>query len=191
MLAKFRICLVAAPAALLVACGGAADATIGGTLGGLGTGLSLVLQDNGADSLTLSANGGFHFATQLGANGTYAVTVLTQPVGQTCTVGNATGAVDANGDDVTNVTVSCVASASLTGTVSGLPAGTSVTLANGGVQLPIAANGGFAFPGLLAAGTAYSVTVAVQPAGHSCAVANGQGTVPASQIAASITVACS
>lgn len=188
---KLRICLVVAPVALLVACGGSSDASIGGTLSGLATGESLVLQDDNTDNLTLSANGGFTFPTMLGAGANYSVSVLTQPVGQTCTVGNGAGSIDVNSDDVSDVTVTCVTSASLTGTVTGLAAGTSVTLANAGLQLPIAANGGFAFPGLLAAGSAYSVTVAVQPAGHSCTVVNGQGTVPASQIAASITVSCS
>nr|WP_329720065.1 hypothetical protein [Caldimonas sp.] len=178
-------------AALLVACGGtASDATIGGTLSGLGTGLSVVVQDNGGDTTTLVANGPFQFPTLVAAGASYSVTVLTQPIGQTCAVGNASGTVNAT-DNVTNVTLACAASASLTGTVSGLAAGTSVTLGNGSVQLPIAANGTFAFPGLLAAGTIYSVTVVVQPAGEQCTVTNGQGTVPASGLATPIAVACS
>lgn len=66
---------------------------------------------------------------------------------------------------------------SVGGTLSGLPSNTSVTLqlngeddttvsANGSVSLAIASNGVFAFPGILADGTAYSVTVAVQPSGR-------------------------
>jgi hypothetical protein len=183
---------LAVPAALLVACGGtASDVTIGGTLSGLGIGLSVVVQDNGGDNTTLAANGSFQFPTLLATGANYNVTVLTQPIGQTCTVGNASGLVDETADNVTNVTLTCAASASLTGTVSGLAAGTSVTLSNGSVQLPIAANGAFAFPGLLAAGTAYSVTVLVQPAGEQCTVTNGQGTVPVSGLATSVSVVCS
>jgi len=158
---------------------------------GLATGLSVVLQDNGGDTTTLVANGSFHFPTLVGTGASYSVTVLTQPVGQTCTVGNPSGTVDASDDDVTDVTLTCATTASLTGTVSGLGAGTSVTLSNGSVQLPIASNGAFAFPGLLAAGSSYSVSVAVQPAGEQCTLTNGQGTIPASGIATSIAVLCS
>jgi hypothetical protein len=182
---------LALPAALLVACGGtASDATIGGTLSGLGTGLSVVVQDNSGDTTTLAANGTFQFPTLLATGANYSVTVLTQPIGQTCTVGNASGLVDLT-DNVTNVTLTCAASASLTGTVSGLAGGTSVALSNGSVLLPIAANGMFAFPGLLAAGTTYSVTVTVQPAGEQCTVTNGQGTIPASGLATPIAITCS
>ena len=183
--------LFSLPALWLAGCGGdALDATVGGTLAGLGSGLTVVVQDNGADSLSLSANGTFQFPTQLATNAPYSVTVLTQPTGQTCTIANASGIVNST-DNVSNVAVTCVANASLTGTVTGLAAGTSVTLASGSVLLPVAANGAFAFPGVIAAGTPYSVVVAVEPAGERCTVTNGQGTVPASGIASAIVVACS
>jgi len=60
-------------AVLLAACGGgggsgAASYTVGGTLSGL-AGSGLVLQINGGDDLTLSANQSFSFATKL-ARGT-------------------------------------------------------------------------------------------------------------------------
>ena len=183
--------LVAVQAVGLAGCGGAAmDASIGGTLTGLASASTVVLQDNGAANLSLTANGSFEFATFLPTDASYTVTVLTQPVGQTCTVANASGTVDAT-DNVTDVAVTCVTSASLVGTVSGLAAGTSVTLGDAGVLLPIASNGAFAFPGVLPDGTAYSVTVTVPPVGETCTVTNGQGTVPASGIAASISIACS
>ena len=60
--------------------------TISATVSGL-TG-TLVLQDNGSDNLTITANGTFPFATQIAGGGSYNVTVLTQPVGETCTLGN-------------------------------------------------------------------------------------------------------
>lgn len=53
--------------------------TIGGTVSGLAAGESVVLQDNGKDNLTVSANGPFTFATSIASSGTYAVTVFTQP----------------------------------------------------------------------------------------------------------------
>ncbi len=78
-------------------------ATVGGTVSGLiGT---VVLQDNGGDSLTISANGGFTFATLVATGSPYSVTVLTQPTRQTCTVANGAGTMA--GTNITNVTVSC------------------------------------------------------------------------------------
>jgi hypothetical protein len=77
--------------------------TVGGTISGLrGT---VVLQDNGGDNLTLSANGGFTFAGALANTSPYTVTVLTQPARQTCTVANGAGTVA--GANISNVTVSC------------------------------------------------------------------------------------
>lgn len=65
--------------------GGTTTYTIGGAVSGL-TGTGLVLQDNGGDNLTLAANGIFTFATKIVNGGTYNVTVLAQPIGQTCSV---------------------------------------------------------------------------------------------------------
>ena len=84
-----------------------ADVTIGGTVVGL-SGAGLVLQDNGGDSLPVAASGPFIFATTLTSGKTYAVTVLTQPSGQTCTVTNGTGVTGSS--NVTNVAVSCSSS---------------------------------------------------------------------------------
>jgi uncharacterized protein with beta-barrel porin domain len=182
--------LLALTAALLAACGGSGeDATIGGTITGLSAGLSAVLADNATSNLTLTGNGNFTFGTTLATGATYDVTVVTQPLGETCTVANGSGTVNAT-DNVTDVAVSCVVSASIVGTVSGLAAGTSVTLGDGTVLLPIASNGAFAFPGVLTAGSAYAITIAVQPAGETCVLGNAAGTIPAAGVA-SITVTCS
>jgi len=80
--------------------------SIGGTLSGL-TGGTVVLQDNGTDNLSLNANGKFTFATKLAAGSTYAVSVLSQPSGQLCTVSSGNGTANAN---VTTVGVNCVVS---------------------------------------------------------------------------------
>ena len=62
--------------------GGTASYTVGGTVSGL-TG-TVVLQNNGSDNLSVSADGLFTFGTALNNGATYTVTVLTQPTGQTC-----------------------------------------------------------------------------------------------------------
>jgi hypothetical protein len=77
--------------------------TIGGSVTGL-TG-TVVLQNNGKDDLSLTANGSFTFATKSAKDATYAVTVLTQPSGQICTVNSGGGTAT---DNVTTVSVDCV-----------------------------------------------------------------------------------
>ena len=79
--------------------------TIGGAVVNL-VGKGLQLQDNGGDTLKVSGNGTFSFATQLPSESTYSVTVSTQPSGpvQTCGVTAGTGTATTN---VTNVTVDC------------------------------------------------------------------------------------
>ena len=82
--------------------------SVGGTISGL-TG-TVVLQDNGGDNLTLTANGTFTFATALSSGQAYNATVATNPIGQTCTVTNGTGTVAST--NITNITVTCTTSAS-------------------------------------------------------------------------------
>ena len=78
--------------------------TVGGTVTGLTD--QLTLQNNGADDLVIAADGIFEFATPVDNGTGYAVTVSSQPDGQSCTVTNAAGNISAA--DVTNVQVSCV-----------------------------------------------------------------------------------
>lgn len=91
--------------------------TIGGTVSGLSG--SVVLQNNGTDNETVSSDGAFTFATAIAEGSPYAVTVLTQPSGQTCTVMNGSGTVGSA--NVTSVSVTCVSNdTTLTASVSTL-----------------------------------------------------------------------
>ena len=184
-----RVLLAGFAAALVLAGCGGGGSSIGGTLSGLATGATIILQNNGSESLTLTSDGTFEFDTVVADGEDYDVTVLTQPAGQTCTVANGSGTIDVFGSNVEDVEVNCQNSATISGTVSGLAAGTSVTLSNAGVPLAVAVDGPFAFPGTLAPGTTYSVTVTVQPAGRTCTVTNGAGTIAAG-VATDVTVAC-
>ena len=76
---------------------------VGGSVSGLAFGTALQLR-NGADTL-VSTNGPFSFTTGVANNGSYAVTVGTQPKGQRCTVAAGTGTVSAS--DVSGITVTC------------------------------------------------------------------------------------
>lgn len=103
------VCPLAA-AFLLAACGGGGSSSeasaplLGYTLSGTVSGLSgngLVLA-NGNATLSIAANASrFSFGSSFGS---YAVSVATQPSGQTCSVSNASGTL---GSDVSNVAVSC------------------------------------------------------------------------------------
>lgn len=79
--------------------------SVGGTVSGL-TGTGLALQNNNTDTLAIAADGPFTFSTELVDTAAYAVTVSTQPTGQTCNVTNGSGAIAAA--DVTDVVVACV-----------------------------------------------------------------------------------
>jgi hypothetical protein len=62
------------------------------------------------------------------------------------------------------------------GSISGLSAA-GLTLCNNAADgLPVPAAGNFSFARRVAAGSPYAVTVATQPAGQRCTVANGTGT---------------
>jgi ELWxxDGT repeat protein len=76
-------------------------------IGGTVTGLSgtLVLRNNGADDLTLTADGLFTFATALVNRTAYAVTVASAPNVQNCAVKSGEGTLD--GGAVTAVSVVC------------------------------------------------------------------------------------
>jgi hypothetical protein len=161
--------------------------TLGGSVSGLSG--SVVLANNGANTLTVTSNGAFAFGGVLAAGAAYAVTVQSQPAGQVCTVTNGSGVASAN---VSSIAVACVANVpaimyTVGGSVSGL-SGSLVLLNNGTNNLTIASNGAFTFGGTLAAGAAYAVTVQSQPVGQVCTVTNGSGVTNAN--VSNVTVTC-
>jgi hypothetical protein len=193
----------------VTACGGGGGGSSGGgtpppastyTVGGVISGLkgTLVLQDNGADGLSESANGSFTFSTALTSGASYAVTVSSQPAGQTCKVSDGSGTVTGA---VSSVAVSCVTTTSgsytVGGTVSGLLGTGLILLDNGADQNSVnartvgASASSFTFSGTLASGAAYSVSVQTQPSNpaQNCVISGGTGTVttaPKAPIKASV-----
>ncbi|HSV61086.1 MAG TPA: beta-propeller fold lactonase family protein [Variovorax sp.] len=79
--------------------------SISGSVSGLLAGQQVTLKNNGDDETPVAGNAGFSFATQVAHGGGYAVTVSTQPAGQTCTVSNGTGT--NVGAPVTTVAIVC------------------------------------------------------------------------------------
>ena len=194
----FRLGSFAACAMLLAGCGESASPappsnpstfTVGGTLTGLATGASVVLQNNAGDNLAVNANGTFQFTSPVTSGGAYAVTVLTQPANPTqrCAVTNGRGTASAI---VSRVTVNCVTSTfSVSGTVTGL-VGSIVLQNNGGSNRTVTTNGSFSFPAQ-ASGTTYAVTVLSHPTGPNqlCTPTNSTGTIGAAAVT-NVVIAC-
>ena len=147
---------------------------VGGTASGLATGETLELT-NGAEELSVSANGAFQFTQKVDQGAAYAVAVKTAPAGKQCSVANGSGTM--GGADVTNMTVACSATTyTVGGNLSGLATGGTVKLRNNdGDELTLTANSGFTFATPVAEGGGYNVTVSAQPTGQRCTVANGNG----------------
>lgn len=84
-------------------------------------------------------------------------------------------------------------SATIGGAVTGLAAGTSVSLTlNSGTPLTMSANGSFTFGGNLASGDGYSVVVSSQPTGQTCLVTYGSGIIDyAGNSVSDVAVSCS
>jgi len=164
--------------------------TIGGTASGL-AGPGLVLRNNGGDDLAVTSSGPFTFASSLTSGSAYAVSVLSQPSGQTCAVSGGSGTVGSA--NVTSVTVSCVDNPpprfTIGGTVSGLSAAGLVLQNNGADGLAVTRSGAFTFATPLTSGSGYSVTIFSQPTGQTCTVSSGSGTVGTANVT-SVTVSC-
>lgn len=146
--------------------------TVGGAVSGLAGG-EVVLQLNGADDLTVNADGKFKFPKTLKKGGTYAVTVKTSPatpVKQTCTVSQGSGNIA--GAPINNVAVSCTTNSyAVGGTVKGLSGKGLVLELKGVKEVEIAKNGNFVFPDVrLPDGSDYNVVIKKTPPGRKCVI---------------------
>jgi hypothetical protein len=153
--------------------------TIGGSVSGL-TSSGLVMAVT-AGSQTVSVPSGatsYVFPTSEPFGSSYTVSVQTQPTGQTCTVTNASGTIGVG--NITNANVSCTTNtytiggsiSGLTGTVQLKLDGTTPTSTQ---TQSFSANGSFTFTTPLQFGSGWTVSVAAQPTGQTCAVTGGSG----------------
>lgn len=158
--------------------------SIGGTVSGL-AGRGLVLASATGETLAVSADGTFTFATPVASGAPFGVTVHTQPTSpwQVCSVAGGSGTV--GNAQVASVAVTCATSSfTVGGSVAGL-AGSGLSLSlNGGAGLAVSAGGSFVFPAPLLSGTPYTVTIAHQPASPSqtCTLAGATGTVAGANV---------
>jgi hypothetical protein len=163
---------------------------IGGTVTGLvGT---LVVQNEGGDDLTLTADGTFAFATPIQHGSAYAVTTLTTPTSpnQTCTITNDSGTVGTA--DVSDVTIVCTTNPyTVSVSVSGVAGAGLVLQNNAGDDLAIAADGDYTFATTVLDGQPYAVTVSVQPTNPDqvCTVTDGSSVIAGADVTG-IVVTC-
>jgi 6-phosphogluconolactonase (cycloisomerase 2 family) len=182
---------------VLVACGGGGGGgsssgttstySVGGTISGLTSG-TLIVKNNSGDDITIPANSTSFTLTTLLASGTaYAVTVVTQPNGLTCSLSNGSGSV--TNVDITNITLTCAPlTYTVSGIVSGLTTGISATLqVNKSNSTTVTSNGSFTFLTPIANGTTYSVTVSASSL--FCSVTNGKGILSGSNVT-NVAVSC-
>lgn len=159
--------------------------SVGGTISGLNG--NITLQLNGAHTRTFSGNGQFTYTGLVSQGETYSLTVLAQPLGQTCSVVNANGVI--NGADITDLAVNCTPNAYTVGfTVTGL-SGSLVLKNNGANASTVSSNGAYRFSAPILNGEMYSVTVSTQPVGQNCTVVNGSGIVSAGNVT-DVSISC-
>lgn len=188
---RLAAALVVCSAHWLSGCGGGGSSpsfTVTASVSGLTAGQTVVLADNGSDNLSITANGTSAFHTLLGNGAQYAVTVLTQPVGENCAVTSSTGTIP--NSNVTVAVVCTVLSYTIGGSVSGLLPGNSIVLnETPGIPVRISANGPYTVGSPLPSGTAYAVSINAQPNGETCTIANGAGTLSGAN-ATNVDISC-
>ena len=117
------------------------------------------------EALGITTDGTYSFGSFTSGT-SYNITVLQQPVSQTCTVTSGESSLSAS----TTVAVACTSeSYTISGTVVGMLSGQSVTLQNNsGDNLTVSSNTSFSFTTKVASGASYLVTVLTQPTGQTC-----------------------
>jgi len=140
---------------------------VSGTVSGL-TG-SVVLQNNGADNLTVS-NGSFSFTNKINKGSAYNVTVKTQPSPFICSAASNRGLAS---DNMSSVSIVCAVQAYfLSGTASGLGS-TTLGLQFDNETKTLSDNDSFSFSTPVAKGGGYSIYIPSQPDNRTCSVING------------------
>ncbi|HEY0664804.1 MAG TPA: hypothetical protein VGD24_01935 [Gallionella sp.] len=164
---------------------------VGGSVSGL-AGSGLVLQLNGANDLTIGADGRFSFPGKLDKGAAYNVSVKSSPITpirQTCTVNQGTGAIAAA--PVSSVAVTCVTNKyAVGGMAAGITKrGLGLEL-NGVYDAMVVKNGNFVFPDVrLPDGSDYSVAIRTTPAGQECRI-KPVNTAPDSDTINIVEVSC-
>ena len=154
--------------------------SVGGSISGLSNnGLKLGLNNGEQELMVPGGSTGFEFEFGLLDGSPYLVSILTQPLGQTCSIIQNSGTV--NGADVDTVELNCTDNPPepymVGGSVSGLTSSGLILQLNGGLTRTVNFNGLYNFVPGVNSGDDYEVTVLTHPAGQVCDVANATGTM--------------
>lgn len=160
--------------------------TISGSVTGLTGNLTLRLNDT-VNLLVTAPSTSYRFATTLVSGSVYWVTVGIQPVGQTCSIANATGTIGTA--DVTNVNITCQSVYTVSGTISGLTSSGLILKLNSSSKIISSGATSFSFSTQLTTGQSYNVSIAAQPTGLICTVLNPSGIIANSNIT-DVSVPC-
>jgi hypothetical protein len=155
--------------------------SVGGSISGLGRATGLVLV-NGTEKYAVPAGAtSFEFDAPESSGSPYAVRVQSQPTGMTCSASQSLGTIPTH--NVSDVSITCSEEAyGLGGTVTGLNS-TGLVLNDGSNTYSVPVNAtNFTMPMAVAYGSSYTVNVQTQPAGLTCTVSGGTGTMPASAV---------
>lgn len=138
------------------------------------------------EALGITTDGTYSFGSFTSGT-SYNITVLQQPVSQTCTVTSGESSLSAS----TTVVIACSSeSYTISGTVVGMLSGQSLTLQNNsGDNLSVSSNTSFSFTTKVASGATYLVTVLTQPTGQTCTPNLNSGVV--SDNVSDVSIICS
>ena len=179
-------------AVVLTACGGDdGQLLLGGQISGV-TKPGMVLTNNGGSDyeIPVPSNGTgvttFFFPTRISSDDKYDVRVKSTPTNiEKCELFQNTGRA---GFDVTTIQIACTfKTQALTGTVSNLK--NDLVLVNGSDRVPVPAGATTFTMARVAQDAPYGVSILANPAGQSCTIANGVGTMGAADVN-NVTVTC-
>lgn len=175
-----------------------------GDINGITGPLTISAGEGHTITLVPSAASTFEFPTPFAVGSPYQVSIVQAPADRTCYIDRPSGII--NDNDFEEVRIACVGLGernpflpvsnhsrriveyTIGGIITGLT-GTLDILNNGVDLLTTAMNGMFTFNTTLTNGQAYNVTVASQPAGQTCVVTDGSGTVDKANVT-SVSVSC-
>jgi hypothetical protein len=154
---------------------------VGAIISGLSPGAQLTLNDNGANSSTVTKNGLIILTSGASTGTGYQIQITSQPNGQTCSVlGGGSGSSLITNADIT-ATINCTSGTkyNVKATVANLSPGTALTLSNNGFNpTQINTDGTFTISSNVSSGTPYWVQITSQPNGLTCSVISGGGSSP-------------
>lgn len=161
--------------------------SLSATLSGLDSS-GLVLSVNGTAVSVSAGTTTQSLGSSLPSGTSYSTTVQAQPTGETCAISGGTGTIQSA--NVTNVAVTCSEQwYTVGGSISGLISN-GMVLINGSNTLAVHSGASsFTMPATVAYHSAYAVTVQTQPAGLTCSVSNGTGTMGADDVT-NVSIAC-